>query len=227
MRIAYLPFLAALLIVIPAGSQQAPAPVAPAAAPVPPAPPSATLRPALDMVKDTLFRTDVSRWKRGGIRDEADGNINDILNDIQKNVPPLMETADAAPASLSGSLPLLRHINALYDVLLRIVQGARVVAPGEQVDRLQSALVTLGNARIALQVQLQQVAVAQEKQLTDLRQSLQKQTQELDAIKSAPPPPCKPVEPPKRRTTRRRHTTRKTTEKAKTPPASTTQKPKQ
>jgi len=176
-------------------SSQSPPPTTPAPVAQPaPLAPSAILQPALDTVRQTLDTVPVIRWKRGTIRDEATDNITDLLHDMEVNVPPLLQAADADPGAISKVLPVSRHINALYDVLLRVVQGARVSAPGEQVLRLQKALVTLGDSRIALENQLQQAAVAQEKQLVDLHHSMQEQTAALEALKSAPPVPCKPPE---------------------------------
>lgn len=220
MRISRTILIAAISLGSALACAQAPAPAVAAAPPAPVAP-SATLQPALDAVRHALLSTYPDRWKRGTIREEASGNINDILRDIETNVPPLMHTADADPDAVSKVLPLAHHVDALYDVLLRVVQASRVVASGDQVDRLQSALVTLGNARITLENQLEQAAVAQEKQIASLHHSSDEQKAQLAALRALPPPPpCNPPKPVKRT---RRHATAHKAVKPK-PPAASTQK---
>lgn len=188
----------------PAAAAQAPAPVAPPA-------PSTFLQPALDGVKKTISNLDLDRWKKGGIRDEAERDIGAILQDMQENVPPLMKDADADPGALSKTLPLSRHIDALYDVVLRVEEAGRVVAPVEQVDQLQSALKNLGEARLALDKQMLESAVTQEKQLTDLHTKLQAAA----AVKcpAPPPPPVCPAPKPHKAVRKRKPS-------AKTPPKS-------
>ena len=109
------------------------------------------------------------KWKRGNIRDEATQNISQIQRDIDVTLPPMLRDADTAPASLSKLLPISRNISALYDVLLRVVEASRVIAPDDQVATLQQALVTLGNARLAFGERMQTSAAAMEKQVSDLR----------------------------------------------------------
>jgi hypothetical protein len=138
-------------------------------------PPSSILAPALQEVTTTLNSLNVERWHRGSIRDEASSNINSILQDINERVPPLFKSADAAPYSISVDLPLSAHVNALYEVLLRVVEASRVVAPAEQVTALQQCLEDLAKARRTFEDHMQQTATAQEKELRSLRSSLRAQ----------------------------------------------------
>ena len=156
-----------------AGAAQSPAssmPI-PTAAPLP----SGLLTPSLDTVQRIVGAVKLEKWKKGTVRDEAGGNIDDIVRDLQTSLPPLLTAADAAPETISKMLPVTRNIDALYDVLLRVVEAARVTAPAEQVTPLEQSLISLGSARKALVDRLQDEAVAQEKQLSDLRSALQAQ----------------------------------------------------
>ena len=159
------------------------------AAPAAPLPPSGVLQPSLDSVKQTLDAVKVDKWKRGSVRDEAGANINSILHDMEANLPPLLTAADAAPGQISKTLPLSRHVDALYDVLLRVVEAARVSAPADQVAALEQTLLGLSKARLALSDSMQETAAAQEKQISDLRSSLQAQIAANSAAKPAAPPP--------------------------------------
>jgi len=193
---------------------------------VPPAPdaqpPSGILQPSLDKVQQTVSSLKLDKWKRGTVREEAVANIKDIQGDVQTTLPSLLKDADAAPGTLSQVLPLSRNVDALYDVLLRVEEGARVSAPAEQVTELQHALVTLQKARSALDIQLQETAAAQEKQVTVLRTALQAQVAARVAEKPAPVPTC-PAPPPPKKAVRKRKPPATTPQ---TPPAATTATPK-
>ncbi|HUN83977.1 MAG TPA: hypothetical protein VMU48_06340 [Terracidiphilus sp.] len=182
---------------------------------MPPAavPPSGILQPSLDTVQQTLGSLRLERWKRGSIRDEASDNVDQILGDIKNNLPALMQDADGTPASVSKMLAVSRNVGALYDVMLRVVEGARVVAPGDQVDALQQALLGLSSARLALDKRIQDAAAATEKQVVELRATVQKQA----GFKCpAPPVPvAKPCVPTPHRA--RRKTPAKTPEKKSEP----------
>jgi hypothetical protein len=185
----------------------------------PAAPPSAQMQPALNAVKESVNSVRVDKWKRGNIRDEAAQNISQIQRDIDVTLPPMLRDADSAPTSLSKLLPVSRNISALYDVLLRVVEASRVIAPDEQVAQLQQALVLLGNARLAFGERMQTAADAMEKQLGDLRATVQSQAAKIVATPTPVAVPCTPPAP--------KSTTKKTTRKpaAGTPstkPATTT-----
>lgn len=178
---------------------------APVAAPTGPTPaaaaPSSLLQPSLDTVRQTLTGLRVEKWRRGSVRDEANADINSIVVDLQQRVPGLLKDADAAPETLSKTLPVSRHVDALYDVLLRVVEAARMAAPDDQANQLRNSLQNLEKARLALDDSMEQAASSQEKQLVDLRVTVQKQA----AFKCpAPPPPPECPKPVVRKPVRRK-----------------------
>jgi hypothetical protein len=137
-------------------------------------------------MQQTLAGVKVERWKRGSVRDEASADINSIAQDMQTHIGPLLKDADAAPGTLSKTLPVSRHLDALYDVLLRVVEAARMAAPDDQANALRQALANLNTARLALDDSMETAAGSQEKQLVDLRVTVQKQA----AFKCPAPPPA-------------------------------------
>ena len=178
------------------------APAAPAAAPVTA---SSLLKPALRAAQDTLTGLKLDKWKKGTVRDEAGANVGSLLHDLDANIPPLLATADEDPGSLSRSIPLVKHLDAFYDVLLRVEQASRVSAPTEQIDALAEALLEVNKARLALDDQLAALAAGQEKQMAQLQATVRAQSQPAPVTKAAPaePVPCKPAAPArkKKRTT--------------------------
>ena len=172
MNMRHILFVGFLLIALQVQSpSQPPAHSAPSSAPAPP-PPSSLLQPSLTTVDQTLSALQFDHWRRGTIRDEATSNVSSIQKDIRENMPALLKEADASPSSLSVAVPVLAHVNALYDVLLRVVEASRVSGPGDQVTSLQQALSDMGKARRALEDQMQQNAAAHEKEIVTLRARL-------------------------------------------------------
>ena len=173
--------------------------------------PSSLLKPSLAGVQDTLNNLRLDKWKKGSVRDEAGDHVNSLLKDLQTNLPPLIAAADAAPASVSLAIPLTKHLDAFYAVMLRVEEAARVSAPSEQIAALQQSLLQLNQARLALDDQLQAQAAAQEKQLVDLQASLKVQQQAVAQAKAqaaaTPPQPCKPPAPAKKKPVTRKPAT--------------------
>ncbi len=160
-----------------------------------PTAPSGILQRSLEEVQQTIGGLKLDKWKRGSVRDEAGTNVDAIQRDMQGTLPSLLKEADSAPGTLSKVLPASRNVDALYDVLLHVVEAARVAAPGDQVGELQTTLADLEKARVRLGNQLQQTAAMQEKQILDLRTTVQTQAASLKAAATPPPAPKCPVAP--------------------------------
>ena len=188
-------------LLLPGGAQTGPA--EPAAAPgaagtngaFTPSTPSDILQRSLDEVQKTIGDLKLDKWKRGTVRDEAGTNVDAIQRDMKGTLPSLLRDADSAPGSLSKMLPVSSNVDALYDVLVHLVEGSRVAAPGDQVGELQATLADLEKARVRLGSQLQQTATVQEKQIVDLRTTVQTQAASLKAASTPPPAPKCPAPP--------------------------------
>jgi hypothetical protein len=174
-------------------------PVAPASsaagAPFTPATPSDILDRPLGEVQEAVAALKLDKWKRGSVRDEAGTNIDAIQRDLQGTLPKLVKEGDASPGTLSKMLPVSRNVDALYDVLVHLVEQARVSAPGDQIGHLQAAMADLEKARVALGNQLEQTATLQEKQMVDLHTTVQTQAASLKAASTPPPAPKCPAPP--------------------------------
>jgi len=198
--------------------------VAAPAAPAAPIAPSTLVQPALTHVESTLNALKIDKWKKGSVRDEAGDNVNAILRDLKTNLPPLLADADSAPGALRKSIPLIKHLDALYDVVLRVEEGARVSAPTDQIDQLEAALKQFGGARSQLYDAMTERAAGQEKQVTDLQAAIKAEQAAALEHKPAPAPPA-PCTPPKP-ATRKKRTTPKSTQPPPGQPAQTPPQPK-
>jgi hypothetical protein len=178
---------------------------APAAANVPATPAvtaSSLLQPALTQTQSMLSTMKVDKWKKGSVRDEAGQNISALLHDLQSNIPALMTAADAEPMALSRSIPLMKHLDAFYDVLLRVEEAARVSAPTEQIAALQQTMLDVNKARNAYDDQMQAYAATHEKQIFDLQTQLKAQQDAAAQARqtaAATPAPCKPAAPARKK----------------------------
>jgi hypothetical protein len=141
------------------------------------------LQRSLEELQTTLTGLRMEKWKGGSVRSEAAANIASIQKDLQGTLPGLIATADAAPGSLSKALPVSRNLDALYDVVLRVVDGARIAAPVDQVDQLVQAMANVEKGRQELNDRLQEMAAGAEKQVVDLQAAVVK-------IQATPPPVC-------------------------------------
>jgi hypothetical protein len=165
-----------------------------------PSAPSDILQRSLDEVKITVGNVKLDKWKKGNVRDEAGTNIDAIQRDLQGTLPTLLKDADSAPGTLTKVLPLSRNVDALYDVMVHVVEASRVVGTGDSVGQLQQALNDLEKARVVLDNQIQQTADMQEKQVVDLRSTVQKQDVSLRVAATPPPAPkCPAPTPTKKR----------------------------
>jgi hypothetical protein len=165
-----------------------------------PAAPSELLQRSLDEVQQAVAAVKLDRWKKGTVRAEAESNINSIQRDLHGTLPALLKDADSNPGSLSKVLPLSRNVDALYDVLVHVTEGARVAGTSDQVGQLQQAMEDLEKARLALDNQMQQTADLQEKQVIDLRTTVQKQEASLRAAATtATAPKCPAPTPAKKK----------------------------
>ena len=180
-------------------AQSAPVQAVPAQAGSVPAQTALTpmLQPSLDTLQQTLQGLKIDKWKGGSVRAEAERNISSIMGDLQNTLPALLKTADASPGSVSQMLPVSRNVDALYDVVLRVFDGARVAAPSDQAAQIQVAMTGLESARGSLNNSLQKAANAQEKLVGDLRVTLKAQATPVCPAQPAPAPSC-PVTPAKK-----------------------------
>ena len=163
-------FTPVLLLFPPSASRRAAAQAVASQPSTPVQLPSSLVQPALDSVARAGSDVDLNRWKgSGAARDEVDGNLASMQKDLQTTLPPLLATADAAPASVSASLPVLLNLDALYSVLLRVAIAARGSAPRAESTALEQAAVVLDGARRSLGDAVLTAAKQAEQRVMDLQ----------------------------------------------------------
>ncbi len=94
---------------------------------------SAAMQPVIAQVRGAVSGLQPDRWKMAGdIKQETAVDVNSIRRDLDMTLPDLLTAADGASASAVKSLAALSNVNALYDVLLRVTERARLAAPADQ-----------------------------------------------------------------------------------------------
>ena len=137
---------------------------------------SSLLSPSLDQLRRSLAGLRLDKWKAPGpVRQEASGNIGSMTRDLDGTLPGLLASADSAPGTVSKNLPVFRNIDALYDVLLRVVETADLSAPEDDTASLHRALASLEDARRSLGDSLEAAALNDEQQLSNFRAQLRSQ----------------------------------------------------
>ena len=188
-RATHLILLALCASAVALTAQDQPTSAAPSPDPPPIAravPPSQTLQPSMDALKQMLAETRFDKWKASpAIRSEAQANFDSIQRDVQSTLPPLLAAADLAPDSTAKVFPVYRNVEALYDVMLRLVVAGRLAAPNDQMSVLDQSLARLDDGRRALGEELQHDADAQEIRVTQFEA----------ALKAVPPPQPPPPLP--------------------------------
>ena len=134
---------------------------------------SSVLSPSLEQLRHSLAGVRVDKWKAPGpVREDATSNIGSMTRDLDGTLPGLLATADAAPGVVSKNLPVFRNVDALYDVLLRVVETAELAAPENEASTLRGALASLEDARRSLGDTLQAASEGSEQQAAGLREQL-------------------------------------------------------
>ncbi len=137
---------------------------------------SSILSPSLDQLRQSLTGLRLDKWKAPGpVREDANSNIASITHDLDGTLPSLLQAADAAPGVVSKNLPVFRNIDALYDVLLRVVETADLAAPDNEAETLNKALGSLENARRSFGDAIESAAATQEQQMDVMRNQIRAQ----------------------------------------------------
>ena len=148
---------------------------------------AAQFEPSLDLLQTTLTMVRLEKWKSSsGMRDATDANLNSIRRDVQMTLPSLMGTADALHGTVSAMLPVSRNVNALYDVLLRVTEQAKISAPAPQAAALEQAAKSLDTSRRAFDERILAAASAQEQKVKALQEALNARPAPVVASTPAP-----------------------------------------
>jgi multidrug efflux pump subunit AcrA (membrane-fusion protein) len=160
------------------------------------------------------WRADTS-YKR-----QALGNVDSIQRNLQGALPEIIAQLRSSPENLPATFKLYRNLDALYDVLGSVTEGAGAFGSKDDLQSLSNDLSSFERTRKQLADRIDTLSAAKEAEIARLRTDLK------NAQVEAPLPPKKIVvddtEPPKKPAPKKKTTPKKpATEK----PATDSKKP--
>ena len=143
------------------------------AAPAPATAASESIRPALAQVQSAVNSLDMDHWKlsREG-KSEIEADADSMRQDISGALPALLDQAKAAPEKLAPQWSVVRNVDALYDVLVRVTTTAHLTGSHADANLLAQAEAQLSDARKNLTAQLVAAAGNQDKEVATLHAQL-------------------------------------------------------
>jgi hypothetical protein len=147
-----------------------------------------------------LVKLRIERWKAdNSYRKQAMGNVDSIQRNLQGALPEIISQLRAAPEDLPTTFKLYRNLDALYDVLGSVVEGAGAFGSKDDLQSLSNDLNAFEGTRKQMAERIESLASAKEAEIVRLRTDLR--TAQA-AIPVAPPkkivvddnePPKKPA----------------------------------
>jgi DNA repair exonuclease SbcCD ATPase subunit len=171
-----------------------------------------------------LLKLRIEKWKAdGNYKRQALGNVDSIQRNLQGALPEMIGQLRNAPEDLPATFKLYRNLDALYDVLGSVAEGAGAFGSKDDLQSLSNDLNEFEGSRRQLAERIESLSSSKEAELTRLRTQLKTLQTQVEAV-----PPKKIVvddaEPPKKpATTKKKTTTKKPATDATKPAAGSTQ----
>jgi hypothetical protein len=147
-----------------------------------------------------LAKLRIERWKTdGGSKKQMLANVDSIQRNLQGALPEIIAQLRVQPEDLPTTFKLYRNLDALYDVVGSVAEGAGAFGSKDDFQALSNDLNTFEGTRKQLAQRIESLSTAKEAEIVRLRMDLKTaQT----AIPAAPPkkivvddnePPKKPA----------------------------------
>lgn len=151
--------------------------------------------------KDTqadLVKLRIEHWKAdSGYKKQALGNVDSIQRNLQGALPEMLAKLRSTPEDLPATFKLYRNLDALYDVLGSVVEGAGAFGSKDDLQSLSNDLSSFEGTRKQLAERIENLSSAKEAEIVRLRTDLKTAQAAIPAE-----PPKKTVvddtEPPKK-----------------------------
>lgn len=147
-----------------------------------------------------LVRLRIERWKAdNSYKKQELSNVDSIQRNLQDALPDMIGQLRKAPEDLPATFKLYRNLDALYDVLGSVAEGAGAFGPKDDLQALSNDLSAFEGTRKQLAERIENLSAAKEAEIARLRTDL-KTAQAM--IPAEPPkkvivddtaPPKKPV----------------------------------
>jgi len=134
-----------------------------------------------------LVKLRIERWKADNAsKKQSLSNVDSIQRNLQGALPAILAQLRAAPEDLSSTFRLYRNLDALYDVLGSVVEGAGAFGSKDDMQALSNDLNAFETTRKQLAERIESLSTAKESEITRLRA-------DLKAAQAVASPPAKTV----------------------------------
>jgi len=126
--------------------------------------------------KDTqadLVKLRIEHWKAdSAYKRQALGNVDSIQRNLQGALPEMLAQLRSAPEDLPATFKLYRNLDALYDVLGSVVEGAGAFGSKDDLQALSNDLSSFEGTRKQLAERIENLSSAKEAEIVRLRTDL-------------------------------------------------------
>jgi hypothetical protein len=146
-----------------------------------------------------LVKLRVERWKAdNSYKKQALGNVDSVQRNLSGALPEMIGQLRASPEDLPSTFKLYRNLDALYDVLGGVVEGAGAFGSKDDMQSLSNDLNSFEGTRKQLAERIESLSSSKEAEIVRLRADLKT----AQAATAEPPkkivvddtePPKKPV----------------------------------
>ena len=130
-----------------------------------------------------LVKLRIEHWKTdGGSKRQNLANVDSIQRNLQGALPEIISQLRAAPEDLPATFKLYRNLDALYDVVGSVVEGAGAFGSKDDFQSLSNDLSTFEGTRKQLAQRMENLSTAKEAEIVRLRADLMKAEAAIPAI---------------------------------------------
>lgn len=132
-----------------------------------------------------LGKLRIEKWKAdGNYKKQALGNVDSIQRNLQGALPEIIGQLRNAPEDVRASFKLYRNLDALYDVMVGVVEDAAAYGSKDDMQSLSNDLSAFEGTRRQLAERIENLASSKEGELARMRTQLQSLQAQVEA---APP----------------------------------------
>ena len=120
-----------------------------------------------------LVKLRIERWKTdNGYKKQALGNVDSVQRNLQGALPEIIAKLRSAPEDLSVTFKLYRNLDALYDVLGNVVEGAGAFGSKDDLQSLSNDVNSFEETRKQLAERIESLSSSKEAEIVRLRADL-------------------------------------------------------
>jgi hypothetical protein len=143
----------------------------------------AQLEAASKSTQADLVKLRIERWKTdGGTKKQILSNVDSVQRNLQGALPEIISQLRSVPENVPATFKLYRNLDALYDVLRNVVEGAGAFGSKDDLQALSNDLNSFENTRRQMAERIENLSAAKEAEIARLRTDLKTAQAAIPAI---------------------------------------------